>query len=152
MAQSPLEQKPELRITRRYPVPPEKVWRAWTDPEAIARWFGPADTERIAHAELDVRVGGHWSIAFTTADGERHKVGGVYQQVDPPRRLVFSWAWQSTPERVSRVTIDLRPDRGGTELAFLHELFFDQQARDNHARGWGGTFEKLDRLMQAEAA
>ena len=67
----------------------------------------------------------------------------------PLRRLVFSWAWQSTPERVSRVSLELRPVDGGTELVFVHDRFFDQAARDNHERGWGGTFEKLDRFLVA---
>ncbi|HYF42328.1 MAG TPA: SRPBCC domain-containing protein [Ramlibacter sp.] len=149
MAESPLDQKPELRITRRYPVAPEKVWRAWTEPQALARWFGPADTGRVISAELDVREGGAYSIAFTTQDGQSHRVGGVYQEVVPPRRLVFSWAWQSTPERVSRVTVELRAVPEGTELQFLHERFFDQAARDGHARGWSGAFAKLDALFLA---
>lgn len=147
MAQSPLEQKPELRITRRYPVPPEKVWRAWTEPQALVRWFGPAETDNVASAELDVREGGTYSIAFSTTDGQSHRVGGVYQEVVPMRKLVFSWAWQSTPERVSLVSVELRPIPEGTELLFVHERFFDQAARDNHARGWTGTFAKLDALM-----
>lgn len=150
MAQSPLQQKPELRITRRYPVAAEKVWRAWTEPQAIARWFGPGETNSVTLAELDVRTGGRWRIAFTTQDGEKHEVGGAYQEVVPLRRLVFSWAWHSTPERVSLVTVELRPAGEGTELAFLHERFFDQAARDNHERGWTGTFAKLDALMEAQ--
>jgi uncharacterized protein YndB with AHSA1/START domain len=94
--------------------------------------------------DLDVRPGGRWSIRFETDDGEKHCVSGVYEEVDLHRRLVFSWAWQSTPERVSRVTVELRPLEGGTQLDFLHERFFDATARDNHKRGWTATFEKLD--------
>jgi uncharacterized protein YndB with AHSA1/START domain len=149
MAQRPLQQKPELRITRRYPVAPEKVWRAWTEPQALVRWFGPADTDKVSSADLDVRPGGAYSIAFSTQDGQAHRVGGTYQEVVPLRKLVFSWAWQSTPERVSLVTVELRPVPEGTELQFVHERFFDQAARDNHLRGWTGTFAKLDALMQA---
>jgi uncharacterized protein YndB with AHSA1/START domain len=65
-------------------------------------------------------------------------------------RLSFSWAWQSTPERVSRVSIALRAVEGGTELDFVHDRFFDQAARDNHERGWSGTFAKLDEWMRTE--
>lgn len=147
MAQSPLDQKPELRISRRYPVAPEKVWRAWTEPKALARWFGPGDTDSVTQAELDVREGGAYRIAFVTQDGQSHQVSGIYQEVVPLRKLVFSWAWQSTPERVSLVTLALREVDGGTELHFLHERFFDRAARDNHERGWNGTFAKLDALF-----
>jgi len=95
-------------------------------------------------AELDVRVGGRYRIRFRTPDGEEHEVGGAYEEVQPQSRLVFSWAWHSTPERVSRVTVTLRPDGDGTVLDLLHERFFDDQARANHERGWTGTFAKLD--------
>ncbi|TWO69896.1 SRPBCC domain-containing protein [Caenimonas sedimenti] len=144
MAQGPVQQNAELRLTRVYPVPAEKVWRAWTDPQALSRWFGPADTESVTQAQLDVREGGTYSIRFRTADGEEHGVSGVYQAVEPQRKLVFSWAWQSTPERVSRVTVLLRTVQGGTELDFRHDRFFNDEARVNHARGWTGTFAKLD--------
>ena len=146
----PIADRPSLRITRRYPVAPEKVWRAWTDPQALARWFGPGDTESVAIADLDVREGGRYHIRFFTTDGEQHDVSGVYQEVVEHRRLAFSWAWKSTPERVSRVTIELRPVEGGTELDFLHDRFFDQAARDNHERGWTGTFARLDALLCKE--
>jgi uncharacterized protein YndB with AHSA1/START domain len=61
---------------------------------------------------------------------------------------VFSWAWKSTPERVSRVTVTLEPVAGGTELDFLHEQFFDRQARDNHERGWTATLDKLQAALE----
>ena len=146
MAQSPLEQKPELRITRRYPASCEKVWRAWTDPQAIAKWFGPEGATDV-RAQADVRVSGQYSIAFRTADGQDNSVGGVYQEVRENRKLVFTWAWQSTPDRVSLVTLELLPDGTGCELRFVHERFFDQTARDNHARGWTGAFAKLDNML-----
>lgn len=147
MAQGPIEQqKPELRLTRTYPVAVEKVWRAWTDPQALSQWFGPGEMNSVLVAEMDVRAGGRYRIRFR-AEGGEHEVAGVYQEVEPLRRLVFSWAWHSTPERVSQVTVALRPVAGGTELDFLHERFFDQAARDNHKRGWTGTFAKLDALM-----
>ena len=149
MAQSSTQDRPSLSITRHYAVAPEKVWRAWTEPQALSHWFGPGDTDSVTRAELDVRAGGSYLIAFRTTDGEEHCVSGVYQVVEPPRRLSFSWAWQSTPERVSLVTIELEPDGEGCELRFRHDRFFDQQARDNHQRGWTGTFAKLDEFLQS---
>jgi uncharacterized protein YndB with AHSA1/START domain len=147
MAQSPLETKPSLSITRHYPVAPEKVWRAWTDPQALSHWFGPGDADSVTRAELDVRPGGRYRIAFRTQDGEEHEVSGEYQEVETNRKLAFTWAWKSTPERVSLVTVEMRPSGEGCELNFLHERFFDRQARDNHERGWTGTFEKLDSFV-----
>jgi uncharacterized protein YndB with AHSA1/START domain len=150
MAASPLQEETALHLTREYPVAREKVWRAWTDPQALSRWFGPGNTECVLRAEMDVRPGGRYAIAFRTTDGEEHGVSGIYQEVTPPSRLSFTWAWKSTPERESIVTIELRrtPD-GGTQLDFRHERFFDRAARDNHERGWGGTFQKLERFLLA---
>jgi uncharacterized protein YndB with AHSA1/START domain len=139
-----LAQAPELRLSRLYPVAPEKVWRAWTDPQALSAWFGPGEPNSVTQAELDLRPGGRYRIRFHTPDGEQHEVAGEYLEVVAHEKLVFSWAWRSTPERVSRVTVTLRPAAGGTALDFLHERFFDQAARDGHAHGWGLTFEKLD--------
>lgn len=142
-------ERPQLRLQRTYPVAPEKVWRAWTDPQALSAWFGPGDMESVTQAELDVRPGGRYRIRFQTPDGEQHEVGGTYEVVEPLRRLVFSWAWHTTPERVSRVTVRLEPVPGGTELDFVHEQFFDEAARTSHARGWSATFAKLDRWINS---
>jgi len=138
---------PRLQLVRTYPVGAEKVWQAWTDPQALSHWFGPGATGSVTLAELDVRAGGRYHIRFHTPDGEEHDVSGRYEVVEPPRRLVFSWAWKSTPERVSRVSLELLPVAGGTELRFVHDRFFDAVARNNHERGWLGSFAKLDVLL-----
>jgi len=98
-------------------------------------------------AEMDVRVGGRFRLSFKTGDGEYHEVSGVYQEVVPDQRLVFSWAWHSTPERESLVAISLRADRDGTLLTLHHEQFFDQAARDGHERGWTGTLDTLEKYL-----
>jgi uncharacterized protein YndB with AHSA1/START domain len=147
MAQSITQDKPSLHLTRHYSASPEKVWRAWTDPQALSAWFGPGDTA-VTQAELDVRVGGRYTIAFRTQDGEQHQVSGVYEEVQANRKLCFTWAWKSTPDRVSLVTIELRPARDGTELELRHERFFDEAARASHQHGWTATLEKLEQFVQ----
>jgi uncharacterized protein YndB with AHSA1/START domain len=96
---------------------------------------------------MDVRVGGRYRIRFKTGDGESHEVGGQYKEVIANERLVFSWAWHSTPERESLVTVTLKPDGDSTMLTLLHERFFDEKARQGHTRGWTGTLEKLERYL-----
>ena len=144
MAASPIQQEPQLRITRHYPVGCDKVWRAWTEPQALSAWFGPGEPHSVLLAELDVREGGRYRVRFRTQDGEQHEVAGVYRKVVPGRLLEFSWAWHTTPERVSRVRVELRPVPGGTELDFLQDRFFDRAARDGHERGWTATLAKLE--------
>ena len=143
-----LAEKPSLTLTRSYPVPPERVWRAWTDPQALKRWFGPGGEDPVSVADLDVRKGGRFRIVFGGADGKAHKVQGVYREVVPHRRLVFTWTWpNTTPERESVITIEFRAQGGGTELVFRQEQFFDTAARDGHQRGWTESFAKLGKFL-----
>jgi uncharacterized protein YndB with AHSA1/START domain len=142
-----IQEKPSLSLTRIFPVAPEKVWRAWTEPQALKHWFGPDEGE-VSFAETDVRVGGRFHVIFRTLDGEQHDVSGVYREVQPHSKLVFTWAWKSTPERESLVTLSFRPSGKGTEFNMLHEQFFDVAARDRHAFGWAGSFTKLGRFLQ----
>ena len=86
----------------------------------------------MLHAETDVRVGGRYRIIMRTSDGEEHDVSGVYREVVPNEKLVFTWAWRSTPERESLVTVALKSDGDGTLLTLTHEQFFDEPARDRH--------------------
>jgi uncharacterized protein YndB with AHSA1/START domain len=144
-----IRERPFLTLNRLYPVAPEKVYRAWTDPQAIKRWWGPGGRDPVSLAELDVRVGGRFRIVFGGADGRAHEVQGVYKEVVPNRRLAFTWTWpNSTPERESLVTITFRAAAGGTELDFRHEQLFDQTVRDNHRRGWTESLAKLDDYLK----
>jgi len=140
--------KPSLTLKRRLKAAPAKVFEAWTDPEKIVRWFGPTETAPgSVQAKVDVRPGGHYRMSFETCDGERHQVSGVYREVVPASRLVFTWAWHSTPERESLVTITIVADGAGSLLTLHHEQFADQKARDGHERGWTGTLDKLERFL-----
>ena len=139
--------RPSLTFKRRLNGPPAKVYAAWTDPQKIIRWFGRADAKPNSfQAEVDARVGGRYRISFST-DREYYEVGGVYREVVPNERLVFSWAWHSTPERESLVTVLLKPDGAGTLLTFHHEQFADATARDNHQRGWTELLGRLENYL-----
>ena len=146
LAQPDTAIKPSLTLKRRLNAPAEKVYAAWTDPEKIVKWFGP-DSGPVTRAETDLRVGGHYTIAFNTENGERHQVGGVYREVVPNEKLVFTWAWHTTQERELLVTITVKPDGAGSILTLLHEKFFDEAARDGHKRGWSGSLDKLEKLF-----
>jgi uncharacterized protein YndB with AHSA1/START domain len=114
----------------------------------LSHWFAPGKAGPLADAEVDLRVGGRYRIAFATPNGDQHEVGGTYHEVQPHSRLVFTWAWKSTPERVSRVSISLAPATGGaTELRFVHDRFFDDTARANHERGWQPYFAQLEDFL-----
>ena len=139
--------KPSLSLVRRFNASPEAVWRAWTDPEALKHWMAPTDRHSVELAEADVRVGGRYRLVMKAPDGELHDVSGVYREVVPNRKLVCTWAWKSTPERESLVTVLLRATPEGTELTLTHEAFFDEAARDRHQQGWIGCIDQLERFL-----
>jgi uncharacterized protein YndB with AHSA1/START domain len=134
--------KPSLTIKRRLNAPPARVFAAWIDPEKVKRWMGPGDVKVLA-AECEPRAGGRFRWLMRAPSGEDHDVSGVYREFVPDRKLVFTWAWKSTPERESLVTVDLKPDGDGTILTLTHEQFFDDEARDRHRHGWEGAMDKL---------
>ena len=142
--QSAVTAKPSLTLKRRLSAPPEKVYAAWTEPEKIAKWFGPEQIETL-RAQAAARVGGGFRIVMRGPDGEEHDVSGIYREVVPNEKLVFTWAWRSTPERESLVTVLITPDGAGSLLTLIHEQFFDEAARDRHAQGWAGCLDKLER-------
>jgi uncharacterized protein YndB with AHSA1/START domain len=139
--------KPSLTIRRRFNAAAAKVYAAWTEPAQIVRWFGPGRAE-VRKAEIDLRAGGRFHIVFySIEDDELHDVSGVYQEVLKDRKLRFTWAWKSTPERESLITLTFKPDGDGTWLTLHQEQFFDQAARDGHHFGWSSTLEKLAKLF-----
>jgi len=111
----------------------------------IRRWGG--GTYKTPIAETDLKVGGRFRVQFWGDNGEHHSVSGIYREIVPARKLVFSWAWQSTPERESQVTIDFKPDTDGTILTLTHEQFFDETARNNHRNGWTRSLDALEALF-----
>jgi len=140
--------KPSLTLKRRLHAPAAKVYGAWTEPKKLAHWFGPSQTvPGSVRAEMDVRFVGLFRVSFNTENGERHEVGGVYREVVPNEKLVFTWAWHTTPERESLVTVLIRSEGEGAMLTLTHEQFFDEAARDGHRRFWTGTMDKLERYL-----
>ena len=141
------EDKTSLQIRRVYAVPVAAVYAAWTDPEQVKHWMGPSEDFGEAEVTTDVRVGGRYRIVMYAPDGEVHRVGGMFREIVPNKKLVYTWAWESTPGRESLVTVEFKPSGDGTELLLTHERFFDSQARDKHQHGWNGCMDRLGRFL-----
>jgi uncharacterized protein YndB with AHSA1/START domain len=126
-----------VHITRTLAAPPERVWRAFTDPAVLAAWFWPP---RFATTvEADVRVGGRYRI---DGPGAEMAVGGEYVAVEPPSRLTFTWRWDDQAEE-TLVTLRLAATDEGTEITLTHERFANDADRDNHAKGWSDCLDRL---------
>jgi len=130
-----------LVIRRSFDADAETLFRALTDPEALKGWFGPGNA-KVHHATSDLRVGGKWAIEMIGDNCEEHDVSGEFVEFDAPRKVVFTWAWRSTPERVSQVTYALNP-AGDGRTTLTHERLANAEIRDKHAFGWNGSLDKL---------
>ena len=138
--------KPSLTLKRRLKASPAKVFAAWTDPEKVKVWMSPGGVKML-RVERDARLGGRFRWVMQAPDGEQHDVSGVYREFVPDRKLVFSWAWITTPERKSLVTVEIKPDGDGSLLMLTHEQFFDADARDRHQGGWNSALEKMEQMF-----
>jgi uncharacterized protein YndB with AHSA1/START domain len=129
----------------RYPAPPERVFRAWTEPEILKEWFVPSAAWQVPIAEIDLRPGGRYRIVMKAPNGEGHEGGGTYREVSPPGKLVFTWAWGFTQDKESLVTVELRESEGGTSLLLTHERLAPER-REPHLDGWTKSLARLAQL------
>jgi uncharacterized protein YndB with AHSA1/START domain len=90
------EQSPDevVRITKIIDAPREEVFRAWTEPDEIRRWFGPGEFT-CPEAEVDLRPGGAYRLALQPGAGDPFVVAGTYREVEAPDRLVYTWRWET---------------------------------------------------------
>ncbi len=142
-----------LRLSRRFKAPREAVFRAFTDPVALAKWFGPEGIS-VGNVKVDLRPGGAYSMAFNQADGEAHGLSGVYREISPPQRLVMTWVWDDgdMAGMETLVTIELAEVGAGagaeTELTLIHEKLPSQNSLDLHRQGWTSSFKCLDQVIE----
>lgn len=137
---------PSVTIVRELKVPPAKVYAALTKPDLMIQWWSP-DAGLTLGAEADVRVGGRFRVTFRLMNGDEHSPIGIYREVVPDRKLVFTWEWPGIPERESVVTFLLEPIEGGTRLTLMHERLPDEPARESHEAGWMGFLENLQSFL-----
>jgi len=109
-----------ITIEERFNASVENVWRAWTDPNIILKWFGSDPKGKGLNAMLDVQKGGAFEITFQDSDKTEHTCSGVYGEVQKHSRLSFSWQWKSEPGVISIVTVALHEKSNSTHMLFTH--------------------------------
>ena len=146
-----------LSQTRVIRAPRARVYEAWTNPEILKQWFGPA-AMHTPDVSLDVRVGGAYRIEFApnnqqappdgkACGGTNTAAFGEYTKIVPNELLQFSWSSNWQPGEDSLVTVSLKDVEGGTELTLIHENFNSEESREGHNKGWAGSFDKLARIL-----
>jgi uncharacterized protein YndB with AHSA1/START domain len=139
----------ELVIERRFDAPPELLFKMWTEPEHIVRWWG-CPMMRANKVTNDLRVGGGFRSEMTLEDGVEHTLFGTYREIEPPTRVSFTWTWEN--ETMGRgyetlVTVMLAADGDGTMMTLRHEFFEDADMRDQHNEGWTASVDRLSGIV-----
>ena len=137
----------ELVITRVFDAPRPLVFKAWTKPEHLVRWWGPQGFTTPS-CTMDVRPGGAFRLCMRSPEGTDHWLRGVYREIVEPERLVCTWAWEDAegkPGHETLLTVSFAEHGGKTKLTLHQAVFESVTARDSHQGGWT---ECLDRLAE----
>jgi uncharacterized protein YndB with AHSA1/START domain len=148
----------ELLITRKFDAPAALVFALWSKPEHMKRWMGPQDFV-CPDLEMDFRVGGAYRGMIKSAKHGENWFGGIYREIEPNRRLVFTFTWDNDGPSagVETVVTILFVERDGKTIQIFHQApFRDAQRRDSHVGGWNEAFDReqayAERLAKEKAA
>jgi uncharacterized protein YndB with AHSA1/START domain len=151
-----------VHIERTFDAPRELVWKAWTDPARVREWWGPEHYD-CPDAKIDLRVGGYWRFAMRGPDGATHYSGGVYRDVTPMDRLVYTDNFMDAEgNRMEAAAIGLPgdwPDEliltvtfadapGGKTVVTITHQGMPNEMLENATLGWNSSLDKLAASLQ----
>ncbi|HEY9730809.1 MAG TPA: SRPBCC domain-containing protein [Drouetiella sp.] len=142
-----------LKLQRIVNAPVERVYRAWTDPAKIRQWFG-CEYVIDVKVEQDLTVGGAFQIQMTTGpDNVVITVHGVYREIVPNKKLVYSWNSDSSeyPASDTLVSVEFNSKGEGTEIVLSHTNFALEKSVDGHALGWTAAINRITELAEMAA-
>lgn len=136
-----------LLMSRTFSTSAQRVFDAWTKPEEFSKWMGPEGT-KVQGCEIELKPGGSFKVALTSDNGD-HVATGLYEEIAPGERLVFTWAWTYPEGRghVTAITIELSESDGETVMNMHQALFADAEHCEQHRHGWDGSFQKLAKAL-----
>jgi uncharacterized protein YndB with AHSA1/START domain len=134
-------------MERTFNAPAQRVFDAWTSPEVLRRWWHAEHDWETSLAEVDLRVGGAVRVVMRDPEkGEEYGGGGQYLEIDPPRRLVFTWYWDGNDTR-QVIEVDFEETDGVTTVRFTHRDLWSEEAVRDHEDGWSKCFDNLERAL-----
>ena len=136
----------ELKVSHRYPFPPERVFDAWLDPKTARRFLFATPTGEMVRADIDPRVGGRFAFVDRRPEPGDILHEGEYEVIERPRRLVFTFAVPQYDPGLTRVALDFAVVDGGCEVTLRHEgVLPEYEARTRE--GWGNILAGLERAL-----
>jgi len=139
----------DIRLERVVNAPPDETFKHWVDAEARRRWYAP-EAGWIVEAETDLRVGGAWRVLFGPSRDEMYLEHGVFEEIDPPHRLVYNTLYEfpdGRPSFETRVTVTFAPRDGGTLLTVLDTGYPSEEQRARHESGWPGFLDAFEQTL-----
>ncbi len=144
------DKRGELTLTVRRVIraEPKELFEAWTDAAQLVAWWGPRPVT-CTEAQVDLRVGGRYRTGNRLPDGKILYIGGVFEIVEPPHLLVYTWQLEPAAGEPERVTVRFEARAGGTEVSITHERIGDAALRERHQGGWEGCLDSLAAYLTA---
>jgi len=139
----------ELRIERLFDAPRALVYEAWTNPALLSQWWGPAHYPST-QLDMDVRPGGRWRNCLTSVEtGEGLCQNGVFTEVAPLEKLVFTFVWEEAGERgeANTVTVTFEDRERQTLVTLIQRPFLSAHEAEGHGDGWWSSFDRLQTLL-----
>jgi uncharacterized protein YndB with AHSA1/START domain len=143
----------ELVVTRIFDAPRRLLFKMWTEPEHLARWWGPRGFTGLSSC-MDVRPGGAWTRSMQAPNGSVIRKHGVYREIVAPECLVFTYVTddpEGNPGPATLVTVTFADVGGKTRLTLHQASFHSVATRDDHRRGWIGALERFAEYLVANA-
>ena len=148
-----MSQGQQLRLSRTFPVPQERVFKAWTNPEELKKWWLLGHGWRLNVVEVDLRVGGRYRIGLESTENNLvHEVNGIFRRVEAPDRLVYSWRVRDPKgdDEESLVTVEFHgKGSSSTELVLTHDRLENRESRQTTYDGWLMVLDGLVRLLES---
>lgn len=139
-----------LIVRRLIPGPRDVVFAAWTQPDRLLQWWGPRGVT-LAAAEIDLQVGGRYQLVNQFDDGSQLTISGVFEHIEPPAKLVYTWAHEPIAEATTRtrVTVRFEEHDQDTEVIVIHEGFESMRSRESNRAGWRECLEGLQQRIES---
>lgn len=141
-----------LQAEKTFPVSVDELYDGWVNPEKLKQWWKPAGNQ-LREVEIDLTQGGQFRYVFETKDGQEDlKITGDYKEVEPKKRLVYSWNWelphtQAVSNNEFQLTIEFSNDQDNSKIKVTQENFKDQESIHPHQEGWNKALNDLHNFL-----
>jgi len=139
----------EAVIKHTFKATPEELFEAFTDPEILKNWYAPEGMS-VPEILADAKVGGKHRVVMQAPDGRKHIANGVYKEVVPGKKLVYTWQWETGGDVQSvecLITVEFNPRGDQTEVIMTHSGLPNQKEVDMHTHGWSSCLARLEKVI-----